>query len=139
MDDDVEEVVIEDNGDWHTEDGKMGSDEWIKVNGPKEVTRSPSPVKKRKAVMILSDSEDDGTPSKRTRAPSAVPQQGVIDLTLSDDDDDPPARAGPGRNTIESPPPPPRIRLLLPPRDLSPADSYQHPEYQLDALYDEEC
>jgi E3 SUMO-protein ligase PIAS1 len=154
----VEEVVIEDDGEWHTADGKYGSDAWIKANGPEpapKVSRSPTPVLKRKAVMVLS-SDDEDSPSKRpsarassSRPPSARPPsarppsvrppmsrtstngraEGIIDLTLSDDDE-PPARAGPSRNAINSPPLP-SIRLRVPnpeSRNMSPLRTDSWPD-----------
>ena len=164
VDDDVEEVVVESNGDWHTPDGKFGSEDWLKANGQepevKPPIRSPSPVKvKRKAVMVLSSDDEDSPSSKRastrpasvrppTRPGSALPAtDGVIDLTLSDDDDDEPPRAGPSRLTVQSPPiqSPPSGAPTLPPipnmkplrTDSWPAEPRTPPlNYQLDRFRD---
>ncbi|WVR06101.1 hypothetical protein IAU60_003130 [Kwoniella sp. DSM 27419] len=75
--DSVDEVVLESNGEWHTEDKKYGSRAWMAENGttPAPDTKPdvpPSPrsdgsapsadgdtTTKRKIVEILSDSEDD--------------------------------------------------------------------------------
>jgi E3 SUMO-protein ligase PIAS1 len=131
--DDYDEVTLESNGDWHTADGKYGTAEWVAKNAaPKPAataaaattvslkrSRSPSmqgtPDKgKRRAIEILSDSDDDdmpilakpnghgganghhangggvSQPSSFRASSSAQPQAApaVIDLTLSDSDDD---------------------------------------------------
>lgn len=106
---DIDEVEIEVNGDWHTKDGKFGSLSWLTENGtrpptpPPPPSRSSSPEKKgkRKAIQILSSDDEDGPLSRTSRVsvsrsntagPSRPPvsrqTSDVIDLTLSDDDDD---------------------------------------------------
>ncbi|EJT49282.1 chromosome condensation-related protein [Trichosporon asahii var. asahii CBS 2479] len=123
--DSYDEVVLESNGDWHTADEKYGGAEWMAANGsapPPAVTTpvveekpvikrsrsassDPADRSKRRAIEILSDSDDEPAPkavnghangavsvsaaatptSARSTAP---PQLAVIDLTLSDSDDD---------------------------------------------------
>ena len=50
-DEDVEDVIVEADGAWHTSDGKFASDSWKAANPPQEqgpallLKRSPTPVK----------------------------------------------------------------------------------------------
>lgn len=127
--DSYDEVTLESNGDWHTNDAKYGSAEWMAANGsapPPPAVATPVDEKpiikrsrsasadsternKRRAIEILSDSEDEAPPratanghangiasANGTRTPAsarstAPPQPAIIDLTLSDSDDDEPA------------------------------------------------
>ncbi|WWC99949.1 hypothetical protein V866_006858 [Kwoniella sp. B9012] len=83
--DSVDDVILEPSGDWHTEDNKYGSADWLASHG---TAAAPSPVEtkpetapspqsngptsdnanaKRKIVELLSDSEDeDDEPLSRT-------------------------------------------------------------------------
>ncbi|EKC97918.1 chromosome condensation-related protein [Trichosporon asahii var. asahii CBS 8904] len=123
--DSYDEVVLESNGDWHTADEKYGGAEWMAANGgapppavatpiveekpvikrSRSASSDPADRSKRRAIEILSDSDDEPAPkavnghangavsvsaaatptSARSTAP---PQSAVIDLTLSDSDDD---------------------------------------------------
>ena len=79
--DSVDEVVIEANGDWHTEDGKFGIASWLAQNAtepapsiPQSIAPSPeqSPKStgnkgKRKAIEILSSDDEDDAPLSRAR------------------------------------------------------------------------
>ena len=127
----VEDVIVEADGQWHTEDNKYGSVEWLVAHPPK-----PEPVKvapvlpqpqtnhnrgpNQGAIVVSSDDEDDEGRVKRELSPSCDPgtsnsgtQQStpgagtqavraVIDLTLSDDEDVPPAPAPPKRKSRDS-------------------------------------
>ncbi|KAL7419222.1 E3 SUMO-protein ligase pli1 [Cryptotrichosporon argae] len=78
--DDVDEVVIEPNGEWHTENNQYASPAWAAEHPPSEPApraatkreRSPtdSPVKgKRPAIELLSDDSDADVPSGPTTVP----------------------------------------------------------------------
>jgi hypothetical protein len=91
----TDQVVLEPDLEWHTEDGKYGSTEWLAKNPPTaepvknvangngnraereasrsakpNITQSPSPAPdnkgKRKAIEILSDSDDDDDTPRKT-------------------------------------------------------------------------
>ena len=77
----VDEVVIEANGDWHTEDGKYGIASWLQQNAtvplpsepqsiapsPEQSPNSPGNKGKRKAIEILSSDDEDDAPLSRAR------------------------------------------------------------------------
>ncbi|CEL57495.1 E3 SUMO-protein ligase pli1 OS=Schizosaccharomyces pombe (strain 972 / ATCC 24843) GN=pli1 PE=1 SV=3 [Rhizoctonia solani AG-1 IB] len=115
----VEDVIVEANGEWHTEDDKYGSPAWVST-----ATSRPRPVEKERKVkaepetrslmdssaevvkpkteeyLVVDSDDEDDTPLARyvppPKATSSLPQAqiqaAVIDLTLSsdDEDDDPP-------------------------------------------------
>jgi len=127
----VEDVIVEADGQWHTEDNKHGSVEWIVAHPPKPEPAKVAPVRPQPrsndsrgpnqgAIVVSSDDEDDEGRVKRELSPSYDPgtsnsntQQNtpgagtqvahaVIDLTLSDDEDDPPVPAPPKRKSRDS-------------------------------------
>nr|XP_019007407.1 uncharacterized protein I206_07858 [Kwoniella pini CBS 10737]OCF46188.1 hypothetical protein I206_07858 [Kwoniella pini CBS 10737] len=74
--DSVDDVILEPSGDWHTEDNKYGSIDWLRSHGaapppPADVkpdfasmpttngNTADNAIPKRKIVELLSDSEDD--------------------------------------------------------------------------------
>lgn len=129
--DTIEDVIVEADGQWHTEDNKYGSAEWVAAHPPKPDAAKATPVRPQpqtngsrgpnQGAIVVSDDEDDEGRVKRELSPSFDPgtsntQQStpgagtqaacaVIDLTLSDDEDDPPATAPPKRKSRETPPP----------------------------------
>jgi E3 SUMO-protein ligase PIAS1 len=127
----VEDVIVEPDGQWHTDDNKYGSPEWITAHPPKPEPTKAAPVlpqpqtndrqaPNQGAIVVLSDDEDDEGRVKRELSPSydpgtsnssthhSTPGAGtqavcaVIDLTLSDDEDDPPAPVPPKRKPRDS-------------------------------------
>ncbi|KAH8835711.1 PINIT domain-containing protein [Flagelloscypha sp. PMI_526] len=117
---DVEDVVVEADGEWHTSDNKFASPAWkaahplqpapaAKAKLPTPVARPQQPTlkKSRAEVFVIDDSDDEdaGIVKEELRAgPSSSASSSahgpslsqssqssrVIDLTLSDDEDDPP-------------------------------------------------
>jgi len=131
--DTVEDVIVEADGQWHTDDNKYGSAEWVAAHPPKPDPAKAAPVRpqpqtndnkgpKQGAIVVSSDDEDDEGRVKRELSPSyepgtsnnntqhSTPGAGtqaacaVIDLTLSDDEDDLPAPVPPKRKSRDSPP-----------------------------------
>ena len=128
--DTVEDVIVEADGQWHTEDDKHGSAEWIAAHPPKIEPAKVAPVRPQQrtndsrgpnqGAIVVSDDEDDEGRVKRELSPSYDPgtsnnntqrntpgtgtqvARAVIDLTLSDDEDDPPAPAPSKRKSRES-------------------------------------
>ena len=127
-------MVVEADGQWHTDDNKYGSTDWMAAHPPKpEPAKAPSVRPKprtndskgpnQSAIVVSSDDEDDEGRVKRELSPSYDPgtsnntqhstpgagtqaARAVIDLTLSDDEDDPPAPAPPKRKSRDSHSPP---------------------------------
>nr|XP_018267423.1 uncharacterized protein I303_01410 [Kwoniella dejecticola CBS 10117]OBR89581.1 hypothetical protein I303_01410 [Kwoniella dejecticola CBS 10117] len=118
--DSVDDVVLEPSGDWHTEDNKYGSADWLKSHGvaaPPPVDTKPDiatpPISngtggdnagpKRKIVELLSDSEDEGEQplSKTTNGVSRPP---VLAISSRPTPAATPVTAGPssGRSSIQS-------------------------------------
>ena len=115
----MEDVIVEADGQWHTDDNKYGSAEWVAAHPPKMEPVKVAPVRPQpkthdsrgpdQSAIVVSDDEDDegrvkrelsptydpGTSSNNTQhsTPGAGTQaaHAVIDLTLSDDESDPPA------------------------------------------------
>jgi len=118
--DSVEGVIVEANGQWHTDDNKYGSAEWIAAHppNPEPAKVAPVPPKPRTndsrganpgAILVSSDDEDDEGRVKRELSPSFDPgtsdtqvARAVIDLTLSDDEDYPPAPVPAKRKSRDS-------------------------------------
>ncbi|KLO17060.1 hypothetical protein SCHPADRAFT_822182 [Schizopora paradoxa] len=95
--DSVEEVEVEPDGEWHTEDNKYGSPEWLVKHPPKgnvqkaplpgssrnytpavarnETTTSPArgAVQRKDDVVILDDSDDDEGLVKKELSPTDYP------------------------------------------------------------------
>lgn len=113
--DNVEDVIVEADGEWHTSDNKFASERWRKshptidsltpptsksetpkARGPKSETSSQQskPSLPPQEVIDLSDSDDDQV--KRELSPSGGARMlvkrtnttDVIDLTIDDDDSD---------------------------------------------------
>ena len=125
----MEDVIVEADGQWHTDDNKYGSPEWTAAHPPKPDPVKAAPVRPQprtddnkgpnQSAIVVSDDEDDEGRVKRELSPSYDPgtsdnntqhstpgagtqaARAVIDLTLSDDEDDPPALA-PKRKSRES-------------------------------------
>ena len=129
--DTVEDVIVEADGQWHTDDNKYGSAEWMAAHPPKPEPAKAAPIRpqprtndskgpNQSAIVVSSDDEDDEGRVKRELSPSYDPgtssnntqhstpgagtqaAHAVIDLTLSDDEDDPPALAPPKRKSRDS-------------------------------------
>jgi len=127
----VEDVIVEADGQWHTDDNKYGSSEWLAAHPPKAGPAKAVPIRQQPrsnnsrgpnqgAIVVSDDDEDDEGRVKRELSPSYDPgtsnhntqhstpgagtqaARAVIDLTLSDDDDDPPAPAPPKRKSRDS-------------------------------------
>lgn len=80
--DTVEDVIVEANGEWHTEDDKHGSQGWMSTAASR-----PRPVEKVKA-------EPETRPLRESSTDSAKPKPAEYLILDSDDDDDvPPPRA----------------------------------------------
>ncbi|PVG03348.1 hypothetical protein CPB86DRAFT_779686 [Serendipita vermifera] len=139
VDEETDDVMVEPDGEWHTEDGKYGSISWIarfgtKIEKTDNETQIPSPPPSTKpaqsdGTITIGDSEDSEEENEVKRELSPVnpsrlvaPSDGpavvasgptVIDLTLDDSDEDqpaPPRPAPPTRAAIA--PPNPRKRKL---------------------------
>ncbi|KAJ1311667.1 hypothetical protein OPQ81_010141 [Rhizoctonia solani] len=137
--DTVEDVIVEADGEWHTEDDKHGSSTWMATAASR-----PRPVEKEKKVkaepdtrsfmdsssetikpkteeyvVLDSDDEDDvplakappksNPPPNATSRPQSQTQSAVIDLTLSSDDE------------ADDPPPPPPLAASSPIQPQPPA------------------
>ena len=131
--DTVEDVIVESDGQWHTDDNKFGSTEWKVAHAPRPEPAKAAPVPQlpqikdgrvlnQRAIVVSSDDEDDEGRVKRELSPSYDPgasnnntqhstpgagtqaARAVIDLTLSDDEDDPPAPVPQKRKSRDSPP-----------------------------------
>ncbi|KAF9646128.1 hypothetical protein BDM02DRAFT_3271223 [Thelephora ganbajun] len=128
--DTVEDVIVEADGQWHTDDNKYGSAEWMATHPPKAEPAKAAPVRPQprtddsrgpnQGAIVVSDDEDDEGRVKRELSPSYDPGtsnsntqhstpgagtqavRAVIDLTLSDDEDDPPAPVPPKRKSRDS-------------------------------------
>ena len=115
----MEDVIVEADGQWHTDDNKHGSTEWMAAHPHKPEPAKVAPVRPQSqtngsrglnlGAIVVSDDEDDEGRVKRELSPSYDPgtsnnntqrntpgagtqvARAVIDLTLSDDEDDPPA------------------------------------------------
>lgn len=125
----MEDVIVEADGQWHTDDNKYGSTEWMAAHPPKPEPAKVAPVRpqpraddsrgpNQSAIVVSSDDEDDEGRVKRELSPSFDPgtsntqhstpgagtqaARAVIDLTLSDDEDDPLALAPPKRKARDS-------------------------------------
>lgn len=127
----VEDVIVEADGQWHTDDNKYGSVEWIAAHPLKAEPAKAAPIPPRPqpsdsrsanlgAIVVSSDDEDDEGRVKRELSPSYDPgtsasntqhstpgagtqvARAVIDLTLSDDEDTPPAPVPQKRKSSES-------------------------------------
>lgn len=120
--DSFDEVTLESNGEWHTQNNQYGSTEWLAEHGaappeaaqavkrPRSATPSNITLGKRRAIEILSDSEDDDdeseTPatsvangqastngtssraiSRMSRSTASAQPPAIIDLTLSSDEE----------------------------------------------------
>ncbi|GJE87674.1 E3 SUMO-protein ligase [Phanerochaete sordida] len=109
---DVEDVIVEADGQWHTADNKYGSASWKAIHPPiKDSTHSlpPTPVKKRtpsppigltngdaplksgpsNAEIVILDSDDEDEASIGSLPPrSQTVESDIIDLTLDSDDED---------------------------------------------------
>lgn len=114
-------VVVEPDAEWHTEDGKYGSELWMEANKAamfpehdSEDTKEASekPVKKDRKeksaeILHLSSDDEDADGSSFTKQPprSTVRQKQsqVIDLTLSSDEEDESANVS-SANTSYAPP-----------------------------------
>lgn len=86
-----DEVVIEADNAWHTEDGAYGSPSWLALNAKiAQTTRAPTPKKE----------EDDAKPNKFRLSTSPDPKgkRKAIEILSSDDEDDEPplAKSNPG-------------------------------------------
>ncbi|ORY23366.1 hypothetical protein BCR39DRAFT_549475 [Naematelia encephala] len=107
--DDVDEVIIESDGQWHTEDKKYGSSEWMAQNGaipppppiappepPVDIkpatlptplsepqkSESPETKGKRRAIEVSDDSDDDEAPLAKVPRPS-LPRPTPSSLSVS--------------------------------------------------------
>lgn len=127
----MEDVIVEANDQWHTDDNKYGSAEWIVIHPPKPEPTKAAPVLPQPqtinsrgpnlgAIVVSSDDEDDEGRVKRELSPSYDPgtsnsntqhstpgvgtqvTRAVIDLTLSDDEDNPPVPGPPKRKSRDS-------------------------------------
>lgn len=111
--DSYEEVIIESDYSWHTEDGKYGSEEWMAAHGPNQLAPAPAP-----APAPMEDAKPRLSPSKSPPLASPHDRKGkrkAIEILSSDseDDDVPLSRNG---NGIAPPPsipvPPPALNRL---------------------------
>lgn len=94
----VNHVIVEPNGEWHTEDGKFGSAKWqgdIQCEGNQR--KKSSPFTSAVDELLRNIASPIPTP------PSASPYREVIDLTLDDSDEDtrPPRRGLPTVSTMK--------------------------------------
>lgn len=114
-------VVVEPDAEWHTEDGKYGSEVWMEAkkagkftehNSENKKEASEKPVKKDRKeksaeILDLSSDDEDADGSSFTKQPprSSVRQKQsqVIDLTLSSDEEDESANVSTA-NTSYAPP-----------------------------------
>lgn len=112
-DEDVEDIIVEADGQWHTADNKYGSASWKAAHPPiKDPTHTlpPTPVKKRSpspvtkptncdgqsksgpnnAEIVILDSDDEDEASYGGSLPprSQTVESDIIDLTLDSDDED---------------------------------------------------
>ena len=105
--DEVESVTVEPDGEWHTDDGKHGSQRWMELNKSSisnHVEKSSSKqsnldlqedkktINKNDEILSLSSDEEDerggdGNISLKQSAQKSKNKQ-VIDLTLSSDEED---------------------------------------------------
>ncbi|KAF8605057.1 hypothetical protein BDV93DRAFT_470937 [Ceratobasidium sp. AG-I] len=128
--DSVEDVIVEADGEWHTEDDKHGSQRWmgslasrprpaekrVKAEPDLQPTRQSSAdtnkSKPAEYLVLDSESEDDMPPPRMSIPTSAGPsrpqaqaQGAVIDLTLSSDDEDDEPTHPPPRAALPAEPP----------------------------------
>lgn len=101
--DSVDEVLLESNGDWHTEDGKYGSASWKAANpngppasarllaGSNRPSRTATPevkVKLDSPAIGGSSNLANGEPSTPAAPAATAAAIDVVELSDSDDDDD---------------------------------------------------
>jgi len=85
-----DEVVIEADNTWHTEDGAYGSSSWLALNAKSaQSTRAPTPKKEEE------DSKPD--PFRLSTSPDPKGKRKAIEILSSDDEDEPPlSKSNPG-------------------------------------------
>lgn len=94
---DVEEVIVEADGEWHTEDSKYGSASWM-ANRPKEapsVKASPAPFSRKQSSTVeppdRKPNGDGADPNVKKKEPEVF----VLDDDDTDDGDVPLAKSNP--------------------------------------------
>ncbi|KAF8742178.1 PINIT domain, partial [Rhizoctonia solani] len=97
----VEDVIVEANGEWHTEDDKFGSPAWVST-----VASRPRPVEKEKKVKAEPDTRTFMDSSAEVVKPKT---EEYLVVDSDDDDDDMPLPKAPSRSI-----PPPRATSSRP-------------------------
>ncbi|ELU41525.1 zf-MIZ domain-containing protein [Rhizoctonia solani AG-1 IA] len=97
----VEDVIVEANGEWHTEDDKFGSPAWVST-----VASRPRPVEKEKKVKAEPDTRAFMDSSAEVVKPKT---EEYLVVDSDDDDDDMPLPKAPSRSI-----PPPRATSSRP-------------------------
>jgi len=78
--DDIEDVVVEADGEWHTADNDYGSDEWLAAHPP--VKKDPPPMQQRSPTPVKPSLAELNGKAK------AIPDDAEIVILDSDDEDE---------------------------------------------------
>ncbi|WVW82607.1 hypothetical protein I302_104618 [Kwoniella bestiolae CBS 10118] len=77
--DSVDDVILEPGGDWHTEDNKYGSADWLASHR----TAAPSPVEKKPEMAPSPQSNGNGATSD-----NAISKRKIVELLSDSEDED---------------------------------------------------